>query len=268
MAYQFPPDTNKRLIIFSDLDGTLLDHDNYSWQAASPALEQLNERRVPLILTTSKTLAEVSLLAHELHNYYPCIVENGAGIAWPTNEPLQYQLETLGVERSKLLDVLQPLHEEFEFRSCAQMDVEEFVQLTGLKMADAERAMQRNFSEPFVWNDDAARVEDFTRQVEEQGLNVLKGGRFYHLMGRADKGLAMERVTGVWADRDSKARTVALGDSQNDVAMLQRADIAVVVKSTHQPPPEFFARGVRTVTEKNGPAGWNDAVLKILEQKQ
>lgn len=265
--YQFPPDTNRQLILFSDLDGTLLDHDSYAWEAARPALEQLKQRQVPLVLTTSKTLAEVSLLAHELHNYYPCIVENGAGVAWPTIVPQEYELETLGVDRKRLLEVLQPLHADFEFRSCAQMNTEEFVQLTGLESAAAERAMRRDFSEPFIWKDDVARVEEFIQRVESQGLNILQGGRFYHLMGQADKGRAMERVTRVWRDGDSRSRTVALGDSQNDVAMLKMADFAVVVRSAHQEPPEFSPRGTRLVTEKIGPEGWNEAVLNLLEQE-
>lgn len=268
MTYKFPEGTNRELIIFTDLDGTLLDHDNYAWTAASPALEQLKNQRIPLILTTSKTLAEVSLLAHELHNYYPCIVENGAGIAWPLKSELDYEFEALGVERDQLLEVLTPLHQEFEFRSCIEMSIQEFVDLTGLEYSEAERAMQRNFSEPFIWSDDQKKLDVFTMRVESRGLNLLKGGRFFHLIGKVDKGIAMDRVTQVWAENGRAGTTLALGDSQNDVAMLQRADRAVVVRSAHQKPPEFIPNGQRIVTEKIGPEGWNDAVLSLLEEKE
>jgi len=38
------------IVIFTDLDGTLLDHDSYSWEEAVPALERCKGLRVPVIL--------------------------------------------------------------------------------------------------------------------------------------------------------------------------------------------------------------------------
>ena len=49
---------NPPALIFSDLDGTLLDHDSYTFGAAQCALRAVRERSIPLILATSKTLAE------------------------------------------------------------------------------------------------------------------------------------------------------------------------------------------------------------------
>ena len=47
-------------VVFSDLDGTLLDHSTYSWKAAAPALAALRDRGIPLILASSKTSAEIA----------------------------------------------------------------------------------------------------------------------------------------------------------------------------------------------------------------
>jgi hypothetical protein len=51
----------KRLlpVVFSDLDGTLLDHETYSFDAARPGLDALKSRGIPLILASSKTRAEM-----------------------------------------------------------------------------------------------------------------------------------------------------------------------------------------------------------------
>lgn len=65
------------LLVFTDLDGTLLDHHTYSWQPARPALERLDGLKIPLILCSSKTSPEMLGLRAELGNRHPFIVENG-----------------------------------------------------------------------------------------------------------------------------------------------------------------------------------------------
>jgi len=72
-----------RTLVFTDLDGTLLDHDTYSWAAAAPALEELQRREIPLIFCTSKTDAEVQALRRAMGNSHPFIVENGGAIVIP-----------------------------------------------------------------------------------------------------------------------------------------------------------------------------------------
>jgi mannosyl-3-phosphoglycerate phosphatase len=265
--YLFPAETHPGLIVFTDLDGTLLDHHNYSWAAAQPALERLRKKAVAVILTTSKTLAESKELARELHNIYPCIVENGGGIAWPSIDLKSgYEMEALGSDRRDLLKVLEPLHQSYDFRSCKQMDVTEFVALTGLDEDSAARAMQRHFSEPLIWRDTTLRLDEFVAEVAAQGMSVLRGGRFLHLMGGADKGKAMEKVMECWAQQRTGYTSVVLGDSQNDVAMLERADIGVAVKSPNQGFPNFSPRGERLETDLLGPAGWNKTMLMLLQR--
>jgi len=71
------------MIIFTDLDGTLLDHSGYSWRDALPALKEIRSKNVPLVMCTSKTRKEVEVLQEEMGLREPFIVENGAGIYFP-----------------------------------------------------------------------------------------------------------------------------------------------------------------------------------------
>lgn len=70
-------------VIFSDLDGTLLDSQAYSFQAAEPALLPLRKQGTPLVLCTSTTRAEVKVLRDRLHIRHPFTVENGGTIYIP-----------------------------------------------------------------------------------------------------------------------------------------------------------------------------------------
>ncbi|SQI39636.1 Putative mannosyl-3-phosphoglycerate phosphatase [Serratia plymuthica] len=89
------------LLIFTDLDGSLLDHHSYCWQAAQPWLEQLAHTQTPLIIATSKTAAEVAPLQQQLGlSHWPFIAENGAQIVFPAqrrNHP-DYPTKHLGAD--------------------------------------------------------------------------------------------------------------------------------------------------------------------------
>ena len=69
--------------MFSDLDGSLLDHYSYSFDAALPAVNALEELDIPLILVSSKTRAEILAVREQLANRHPFIVENGADVFVP-----------------------------------------------------------------------------------------------------------------------------------------------------------------------------------------
>ncbi|WP_257294501.1 hypothetical protein [Endozoicomonas sp. YOMI1] len=55
------------ILVFTDLDGSLLDHNHYGWAAARPALELLSEREIPVIFNTSKTFKEVLVIQRHGH---------------------------------------------------------------------------------------------------------------------------------------------------------------------------------------------------------
>ena len=68
------------MIIFTDLDGSLLNHEDYSFREALPALARIRRSAIPLIFVTSKTRGEVEILQQEMCIREPFIVENGGGI--------------------------------------------------------------------------------------------------------------------------------------------------------------------------------------------
>src|SRR5437867_11570217 len=80
MKEPFPAPTCLRLILFTDLDGALLDATTYRHDVTRSALDRLREYAVPLIICTSKTKAEVEPLRREIDNHDPFIVENGGAL--------------------------------------------------------------------------------------------------------------------------------------------------------------------------------------------
>jgi mannosyl-3-phosphoglycerate phosphatase len=267
-----------RLLVFTDLDGSLLDHDDYSFSAAEPALDLLRQRHIPLIPTTSKTLAEMQVLQVSLHNTHPFIIENGSAICIPRGyfaEPDDaeyengYRLLRLAPAYGQVIATLQRLRERhgFRFRGFNDMSVEEVALDTGLSEHDAALARQRLCTEPLLWLDDEAAFARFSADLVAVGLRLLRGGRYWHVLANADKAAAMRQLTALYEASGHRGyTTVALGDSPNDLAMLNAADIAVVIRHKDGAAMSFESDRRCIVTEQAGPAGWNDAVIHILNE--
>jgi mannosyl-3-phosphoglycerate phosphatase len=266
------------LLVYTDLDGTLLDHDNYSFKAAEPALVRLEKLGVPIIPVTSKTLAELALINHELHLDGPCIAENGGLIAIPsgyfdTTSSLQavgeYRVKYLSPDYTRILDMLAEVRRTyaFDFTGFADLSDSGVADLTGLSTGAAKLARQRLCSEPLVWNDSDEALKRFQQVLEKRDYTLTKGGRFHHVLGRTDKSFAIRQLEQYFSDAGfSEFTRIALGDSPNDSRMLQIADIAVVVRRKDGSWLQLETPGEKVQTRSSGPQGWNEFFQHYLDR--
>jgi mannosyl-3-phosphoglycerate phosphatase len=266
-----------KLLVASDLDACLLDQETYSYAAASEALAILETQQIPLVLVSSKTLAEMEMLVDPLRIRHPFIVENGGAVAIPpeifrgvpgsTRGLADWSLLSLGVPRAKLLAALVEIASEAGAapRAFETLSDAELCTLCGLTPAQALRARRRDFDEPFLL-EDPARIDDIRRAAERRGLTVTKGGRFFHLHGGSDKGRALQVVLGLYRDAGRLFRTAGIGDAANDLPFLRVVDRPIIVPHADGEPDIALASALPEAERAPapGPAGWNSAVLTLL----
>ena len=267
-------------IVFTDLDGTLLDHHTYSADPAIPLLKLLDAQQVPVIFTSSKTAAEIEQLRDQLGNRHPFICENGAGAYIPmdyfktTPTEAQRSGSYLRVpfveERGYWLDLLSRAPNAFsgKFRGFSEMGEAGICNASGLDAEQAALANQRDFGEPVQWLGSESEKSEFIIWLRSIGATVLEGGRFIHVSGGANKGKALGWLQHLYQENrpETHFRSLALGDGENDVAMLEAADFAGVVRSPVNPFPKLTRPTGVLYSEAFGPEGWCQALETIFQQ--
>lgn len=269
-----------KILVYTDLDGTLLNQDDYSYQEALPAIGLLKKFDVPLILVSSKTCDEILVLQKELGNVYPFVCENGALIAIPPRTlqgagmPLLpcdivdgHRCYRCGESRETILKVLRALRSEYRFFGFSDIGTEDIAHYTGLDPTLAELANKRVASEPIVWRDAEENLMKFSRELSNHNLKVIKGGRFYHVMGQCGKGGAVCLLSELYQrDYGGSVYSIALGDSPNDLDMLKNVNLPIVIPRVDGTCLEDPGLNNPVFAPFPGARGWNNAVSGIMEK--
>lgn len=268
-------------IVFTDLDGTLLNSDDYRFDGALGAIAALQARHIPVIPVTSKTRAEVEWLREQMQLTDPFVVENGSGAfvrdgddrfdthnfdthnteAWG-----DYRLRRLGCTYDEARAGLRAVSDKLNttLRGFGDLSAAEVAERTGLSAAEVERAQSREFTEPFVTPTDCS-ASDVAAAVAAAGFRVTVGDRFSHLIGAsAGKGKAVRWLVEAW--RSAAVQTIGLGNSPNDLEMLLAVDRPIVLPNpqgcVH---PGLVDRGF-AVAPAAGCRGWAQAIGQILDE--
>lgn len=268
---------DKQSLIFTDLDGTLLDHFDYSFQAAVETINHLKAKQVPIIPNTSKTFAEMLHIRQLVDLHSPFIIENGAAIYIPigyfATQPEGtitrdgYWVKEFCPSREHWLELLASVDAKYQnlFQGFTQLTLDELCHLTGLPEENALFAMDRKYTEPLLWHGDNQTKNEFIAHMESMGAHMLQGGRFLHVGGHSDKGLALTWLTNIYAKEIQTAiQTIALGDSHNDNEMLEVADVAIQIKSPIHPFPLLNKSQLCFRSTECGPKGWAECLNNYL----
>ncbi|AFY36814.1 mannosyl-3-phosphoglycerate phosphatase family [[Leptolyngbya] sp. PCC 7376] len=276
-------------LCFSDLDGTLLNHDDYRYDAAIPTIKKLQAAGIPVMPTTSKTKAEVIDLRAALGLNDPFIVENGSGIFLELDDkrfdfqslaiaenlslnPIDgLNTVTLGVTYEQARQGLKHLSEEIDeiLKGFGDLTIAELQAVTDLPENALKRACDRQFSEPFIRP--KTSVDTLEAIAKTANFKILVGNRFCHLLGAgAAKGRAVQLMTKAWQlthSTEQKITTIGLGDSPNDLSMLQAVDVPIVVpgvKGAHPNLIPYIEKYGWQIAPATGCLGWSAAVEKAI----
>lgn len=278
-----------KIVIFTDLDGTLLDHDTYSYESAKPALVKAQEIDAPIIPVTSKTYAENKAILSEMDLWgkVPFIVENGGAIFIPKGlfsfdikselpeEKVSEQEDFVKIEFGKPYEEVRKVMKEaaeeanLEIKGIGDMSVEEFATETNLPLDAAERAKQRMYQEGFkILNVPEEQQKEaiwkIRKAIEDKEYFMSIGGRFCQIMGVKAKIKSVETLSVLFRKEYGNILTVGLGDTQADIEFLEHCDEGYLVRNPKKAVDAEVESDKIHLVKEAGPKGWNKVVLSQL----
>ncbi len=268
-----------KLLIFSDLDGTFLNHDTYTFGCLKSYIEELNFK-FELIFVTSKTYEEIIKIKQKLDINFPFIVENGACIFFPLdyfeNKKSNYDLTRyknhLSLKISKfdsstIVKIIGDLKKKYNFKFYSDLSEAEIIEYTSLKKKDAKLSKLRNFTNPILWRDSPKNKKKFINEIKiiNSNLSIFEGGRFLHVLDNYDKGVALTVFLKIKKILDSEYEVIGLGDSENDIPMLELTDFACIIRSKTN--SKFILKNKNFYKSNSfAPLGWKESLEFYLKE--
>ena len=257
---------NSKYWIVTDLDGTLMD-EKYDITPAKKTLKILSDMNIPVIPCTSKTASEVRYFRNENGLSDPFIVENGAAIYGFFEDNHSEWNIILGKSYNELKVVLHNISKKVDFSLTPLNDLskKEIFELTGLSDKGITRALDRQWSVPFL-NPPDDIFQKLKYFCDFYNVHVFKGNRMSHLLSNeSHKGLAVNKLKEYLQNKDVKI--IALGDSQNDLPLLEYADISIVIPGKNGP-NKYLQNGIDngSFILANAPhaKGWSNSVERVI----
>jgi mannosyl-3-phosphoglycerate phosphatase len=270
------PEPNTKPVIFTDLDGTLLDRTNYSFKQAADAINYVKKNNIPIIFCSAKTRKEQEYYRKEMGIYHPFIVENGGAIYIPreyfkfsydcSHQTEEYNVIALGTSHNivrKTLDEIR-IKTGIKITGFEDMTVKEIARITGLNIDMAALAREREYDEAIIPLTDAAANQEMLDAIIQAKLNYTSGGQLYEVMGNNDKGKATNILTEFFRKQLGRIITIGIGDNINDIPMLQQVDLPYLVQ---KPDGNWEQMDIKDKMPHKipavGPSGWAMAIEEV-----
>ncbi len=264
-------------VIFTDIDGTLLDSYFPDLNKAKKLVEKTLQNGIDLILCSSKTELEQDLIRSNIQLKDPFIVENGGATIIPLgyfkkskfNHSKKFQkkyiIET-GGSSSKIRSLLKKIRKKhnINFKGTSDLSITDLSKITKLSEDYAKRMMKRKYSETIV-QIDSKDMPSFVINVEELGLKVIPGGQYFDITLGNDKGTAAKILMDIFRkEYENNVIFFGIGDSKNDESMLSLMNLPILVQKADTSWQNLRIDNLQKV-KGIGTKGWEVALEIILK---
>ncbi len=255
------------VVIFTDLDGSLLHRDTFKFDTIKDYIKSLVNRGVIIIPNSSKTEKEIENFIEELGINLPYISENGSSIHGlnliTSNFPDKLILSR---EKEEILKIFENKVPEKLKEKCFQiskMSKKEKENILGQKDENLKDALSRKYTLPFLFKGDKNEKNRLLKILNSNSLTFQEGGRVSNLCDNINKVKSMNRVIKILKKTEDKIKTIAVGDNFNDLEMLRNCDIPCLVFNDQFKLDQININNL-IFSNKPSPEGWADVIKMAL----
>ena len=258
---------NYKILIFTDLDGSLLHRDTFKFDEIKDYLKQLISKGIFIIPNTSKTEKEILEFNNELGSSLPYISENGSAINGLDllNSNLPKEL-ILSREKDNLIKIFKesvPVNLQNKCKWLSEMDKKKQSLIFGLEDDKLKMALDRKYTIPFLFEGNKSERNELSKIVKNKGLALQEGGRVINLTDKVNKAKALQVFVRFFKKNNKNVKTIAVGDNYNDLDMLKNSEFPCLVFNDKFTLDEIPIKNLIT-TNKPSPEGWADVIKKAL----
>ncbi len=258
---------NYKILIFTDLDGSLLHRDTFKFDEIKDYLKQLISKGIFIIPNTSKTEKEILEFNNELGSSLPYISENGSAIngldLLNSNLPKELILSREKDSLIKIFRELVPVNLQNKCKWLSEMDKKKQSLIFGLENDKLKMALDRKYTIPFLFEGNKSERNELSKIVKNKGIALQEGGRVINLTDKVNKAKALQVFVRFFKKNNKNVKTIAVGDNYNDLDMLKTSEFPCLVFNDKFTLDEIPIKNLIT-TNKPSPEGWADVIKKAL----
>ena len=264
----------RKILIFTDLDGSLLNHNNFEFKEIKDFILNCISNGIKIIPNTSKTEEEIQVFLEQLGQNLPFVVENGAAIhnLDLVHPKIKFKNNSIIFSRS-LSEILEQFKKnipiDFQKRCFFLKDMSfiEQMKILGLNRKYLPFALNRYYSMPLVFDGSKKIINEFTSLLKKIGMKLHEGGRIYNISDDCSKGKAITTLIEILEnDLDYKTHTIVIGDSPNDISMLNVCDQPCVIPLPNKKNLCHLKDHKIIRATQSAPLGWEEVVRASLKK--
>ena len=255
------------IVIFTDLDGSLLHRDTFKFDSIKDYIKSLINMGIIIIPNSSKTEKEIEKFNEELGVSLPYISENGSSIHGlnliTSNFPDKLILSREKEELLKIFENKVPVKLKEKCFQILKMSRKEQEKILGQEDEKLKFALNRKYTLPFLFKGNKSEKKKLLKILNSNSLTLQEGGRVFNLCDNINKVKSMNRVIKILKKTEDKIKTIAVGDNYNDLDMLRSCDIPCLVFNDQFIQDQINIENL-IFSNKPSPEGWADVIKTAL----
>ena len=262
----------KQIIIFTDLDGSLLDKDTFKFDEIEDYFKDLISGGVKIIPNSSKTEAELLDFNKQYNLNLPFISENGSSIHGLNlihkDLPNKISISRPADQIISIYNEIIPNNLKQKINFILKLKLEEQKKIFGLPSTKMMLASKRNYSLPIQFMGNEIEKKEFFKIINNVGLTVQTGGRIMNICDNVNKSKAMSKALRLISkELDDEIITIGVGDNENDIEMIKQTNHPCLVKNDNFNSSLINIDNLIKSSEPS-PLGWADVIKTAIQKIQ